>query len=180
MTEIVIIAAVAQNGVIGRGAEIPWHIREDFRRFKALTLGYPCIMGDVTFRSLPDGSRPLAGRENVVLTLDPTYHPEGTTVFGAFEDAIAYVRERGASKAFVTGGATIYRLGMAVADVLELTRIHRDYAGDIYFPPVDEAEWELVAREDASSEDRKLGEAVSYSYLTYRRRAATAPVPGTA
>jgi dihydrofolate reductase len=170
MTEIVVIAAVAQNDVIGRGPEIPWHIREDFRRFKALTLGNPCIMGDVTYRSLPDSFRPLPGRENVVLTLDPTYRPAGTTVFGDFDAAIAHVRGGSAARAFVIGGASIYRLGMRVADVLEITRIHRDYAGDVLFPVVDEAEWDLVAREDAESEDTKLGEVVSYSYLTYRRR----------
>jgi dihydrofolate reductase len=171
MTELVMIAAVARNGVIGRGTEIPWLIREDFRRFKALTLGHPCLMGDVTFRSLPDGSRPLRGRENVVLTLDPDFRPDGVTVFGAFDAAIAYLRNRGSPRAFVIGGASIYRLGMAVADVLEITELHREYEGDVRFPPIEPAIWEVVAREDASGEDRKLGEIVSLSYVTYRRKA---------
>ena len=171
MTELIVIAAVAQNGVIGRGSEIPWRISEDFKRFKALTMGHPCIMGDVTYESLPAKWRPLPGRENVVLAFDRSYHPEGTTVFHDFEEALAYVRGQGAPKAFIIGGASIYRLGVQVADTLELTRIHRDYEGDVYFPEFDLADWDLVAEIDEQSLDSVSGEVVRYSYLTYRRRA---------
>jgi dihydrofolate reductase len=170
VTEIVVIAAIAQNGVIGQGAEIPWHIREDFRRFRKLTVGAPCIMGDVTFRSLPEAYRPLPGRENVVLTLDTTYRPEGVTVFGDFYESISYVRGLDSPKAFIIGGATIYRLGMPVADVLELTRIHRDYSGNTRFPLFYEEDWKLVSRKDSSGVDEKIQEVVSYTFLTYRRR----------
>lgn len=170
MTEIIVIAAVAQNGVIGRGGEIPWRFSEDFKRFKALTMGYPCIMGDVTYESLPAQWRPLPGRENVVLAFDRNYHPEGTTVFHDFEEALAYVREQGAAKAFIIGGASIYRLGVQVADTLELTRIHRDYEGDARFPVFDLDDWDLAAQVDEESLDSVSGELVRYSYVTYRRR----------
>jgi dihydrofolate reductase len=171
MTEIIVIAAVARNGVIGRGKEIPWSIREDFLHFKEKTMGHPCIMGDLTYESLPPRSRPLPGRENIILTLDRDYHPEGTTVLHTFEEALEYVRTQGEQKAFITGGASVYRLGLAVADTLELTRIHRDYDGDVTFPPVDPEVWEEVAREEHRAEDRRSGETVSFSYITYRRRA---------
>jgi dihydrofolate reductase len=170
MTEIVIIAAVAQNRVIGRGRQIPWRISEDFRRFKRLTLSHPCIMGDVTYDSLPAKSRPLPGRENIVLSFDRDYHPEGTTVFHAFEDAIEYVRRSGAEKTFITGGASIYRLGLEVADTLELTWIHRDYEGDVLFPEVDFDQWQLIQQIDSQSEDSISKQVIGYSFCTYRRK----------
>jgi dihydrofolate reductase len=170
MTEIIIIAAVAENGVIGRKNAIPWRISEDFRRFKRLTLGHPCIMGDATYDSLPARYRPLPDRENLVLSLDPTYRRPGTTVFHEFEAAIDHVRAKGAEMAFIAGGATIYRLALPIAGTLELTRIFRPYAGDVLFPPVDWTQWELASDERQASLDSVSGEVVSYSYSTYRRR----------
>lgn len=173
MTEIAVIVAVAQNGVIGRQKEndIPWRLSEDFQHFKELTMGCPCIMGDITYESLPKKSRPLPGRENIVLTFDKSYHPEGTTVFYRFEDAIDYVRQKGVERAYITGGASIYRLGMAIADVFELTRIHRDIEGDIYYPAVDWDRWELIRQEDHTGIDKVSGDRLLFSYLTYHRKA---------
>ena len=94
MTKIVVIVAIAQNGVIGRKKDIPWRLSQDFQRFKKLTMGSPCIMGDVTYESLPETSRPLPGRENIILTFDHDYHPEGTRVFYSFDDAIGYVKKK--------------------------------------------------------------------------------------
>lgn len=172
MTEIIIIAAVAANGVIGSNNDIPWRISEDFKRFKRLTLGHPCIMGDATFDSLPEKSRPLPGRENIVLTLDRDYHPLGTTIYHDFDEAIAKVRARGIEKAFITGGATIYRLGLKVADTLELTRIHREFDGEAYFPEYDSTQWELVAQEHREGKDAISGDTLNFSYETLRRRHA--------
>ena len=170
MTEIIIIAAVAANGVIGNRQAIPWRISDDFRRFKRLTLGHPCIMGDATYDSLPEQSRPLPGRENVVLSLDRDYRRPGTTVFHEFDQAIAYVRGRGLPKAFIAGGATIYRLALPIADTLELTRLDRPYPGDVLFPPFDEAEWELASDERHEGLDSLSSERVGYCFSTYRRR----------
>jgi dihydrofolate reductase len=169
MTEIIIIAAVARNGVIGSKNAIPWRISEDAKRFKRLTLGYPCIMGDSTYDSLPDAWRPLPGRENVVLSLDPNYDRPGITLFRRFESAIDYVRGQGVAKAFITGGATIYRLALPLADTLELTHIDRDYPGDVLFPPVDYSHWERVHEERRESLDSISGATVAYSFSTYRR-----------
>ena len=170
MTEIVIIAAIAKNGIIGSRNDIPWRISDDFKRFKSLTLGHPCIMGDATFESLPEKSRPLPGRENIVLTLNHDYRPTGTTVFHDFSDAVHYVRNQGISKAFITGGATIYRLAMSVADTLELTHIHRNFEGDVYFPSYDPNQWQLMSSEDKDCFDANSGTPVSVTYATYKRR----------
>jgi dihydrofolate reductase len=170
MTEIIIIAAVAENGVIGNKNDIPWRISEDFKRFKRLTLGYPCIMGDATFASLPDASRPLPDRENIVLSLDPSYRAEGATVLHDFDAAIAYVRNLGVEKAFVTGGATIYRLALHIANTLELTRVHRSYEGDTRFPPFAPDQWTLASEQLQEGIDRISATPVSFTYQTYRRR----------
>jgi dihydrofolate reductase len=168
MTQIIIIAAVAENGVIGCKNDIPWRISEDFKRFKRLTLGHPCIMGDATYESLP--TRPLPGRENIVLTLNRDYQPPGVTLFHDFDEAIAYVRAKGEEKAFITGGATIYRLAMKVADVLDLTRVHRTFDGDVRFPDYDVSEWERFFEETLEGEDSVSHQPVRFTHELYRRR----------
>jgi len=170
MPEIVMIACAARNNVIGNGPDIPWSIREEFRHFADLTMGSPCIMGDVTYESLPPRSKPLPGRENIVLTLDPRYEPEGVTLFRDFDEALAYIRGLEAHRVFICGGASIYRLGMGVADTLELTRLDRDYEGDVFFPEVDPKIWRLDGAEKASGLDRSSGETVYFEYQTWRRK----------
>ncbi len=167
MTQIIIIAAVAENGVIGSKNDIPWRISEDFRRFKRLTFGHPCIMGRATYESLP--SRPLPGRENIVLTSNRDYQP-GVTLFHDFDEAIAYVHSKGEGKAFITGGATIYRLAMKVADVLDLTRVHRNFEGDVRFPDYDANDWERLFEETHEGVDSVSHQPVRFTYETYRRR----------
>lgn len=170
MPEIVMIACAAKNSVIGSGPDIPWSIKEEFNHFTELTMGSPCVMGDVTYESLPPRYRPLPGRENVVLTLDPDYDPEGVTLFRDFDEAIEYVYGLEAERAFICGGATIYRLAMGIADTLELTRLDREYEGDSTFPEVDQTIWSLEWAEKASGMDRKSGETVTFEYQTWRRR----------
>ena len=167
--ELVIIACAAKNGVIGNGPDIPWSIREEFRHFSETTMGSPCIMGDVTYESLPPKFRPLPGRENIVLTLDPDYDPEGVTLFRDWDEALDYVRSLDAPRTFICGGASIYRLGMEVADTIELTRLDRDYEGDVFFPEVDPEIWALERTEEASGVDRLSGESVAFAYQTWRR-----------
>ena len=170
MTELIVIAAVARNRVIGNGPKIPWRISEDGRRFKQLTMGHPCIMGDITYRSLPAKWRPLPGRENIVLTFDREYRPDGVTMMYDFDAAISYVQQKQASKAFIGGGASVYELGLKVAETLELTEIHRDYAGDSLFPEWNADEWKLVERLDRQGEDTVSQQTVGYSFSTYRRK----------
>ncbi|MBU1078404.1 MAG: dihydrofolate reductase [Spirochaetes bacterium] len=161
MSEIIVIAAVAKNNVIGNGLKIPWHIKEDFRHFKELTLHHAVIMGDRTYESLPN--KPLPQRENIVLTFDRNYHPEGTVIKYSFEEALEYCNDK--EKVFIIGGASIYALGLKVADTLELTRIHSDFEGDIFFPEINLNEWDLVKKID--KRDEQVGD---YSFLTYKRK----------
>lgn len=161
MSEIIIIAALAKNNVIGNGMQIPWHIKEDFQHFKNLTLHHPVIMGDKTYESLPN--KPLKGRENIVLTFDKNYHPEGAIIKYSLEEALDYCKDK--EKVFIIGGASVYKITLAIADTLELTRIHRDFKGDIYFPEINFAEWDLINQEDKV--DAEYG---PYSFLTYKRK----------
>jgi len=170
MPEIVMIACAAKNSVIGNGPDIPWSIREEFKHFTDLTMGSPCIMGDITYESLPPKFRPLPGRENIVLTLNPDYDPDGVTLFRDFENAMEYVRGLDVDRAFICGGASIYRLAMGMADTLELTRLDRDYEGDVFFPEVDPELWSLAGTEGSSGLDRISGETVTYEYQTWRRK----------
>ncbi|MFH1770157.1 MAG: dihydrofolate reductase [archaeon] len=166
MSEVIMIAAVAENYVIGNKGEIPWYISTDFKHFKQQTLGCPCIMGDVTYQSLPENARPLPGRENIILTLDKNYKkPEGTTVFHDFDEAIDYCKKK-YDKIFITGGATIYRIGMKYADKLKITRVHQDYEGDAFFPKIEKDEWKLT--DDEKHFDEK--ENVKFSFQTYVRK----------
>jgi dihydrofolate reductase len=156
MTEIIVIAAVAKNGVIGKDGKIPWYISEDFKHFKKLTMGHPCIMGENTYYSLP--IKPLPGRENIVLSFNKELKIPGAIVKNSFEDALEHCKNK--DKVFICGGASVYKLGVKVADRLELTRIHRDYEGDVYFPEVDFNKWKLAKRIDKDF----------YSFLTYVRK----------
>ena len=161
MSEVIVIVAVAKNNIIGNKGDIPWHIKEDFQHFKELTLGHPCIMGDKTYESLPE--KPLPGRENIVLTFDKNYHPDGAVIKHSFEDALEYCKDK--LKVYICGGATIYKLGMKVADKLEITRIHKDFKGDTLFPDINLEEWKIIKKEDRV--DEKHGE---YSFITYKRK----------
>jgi dihydrofolate reductase len=170
MTDIIVIVAIAQNGVIGKNNDIPWHIKEDFLHFKEKTMGFPVIMGDKTYDSLPDNSRPLPGRENIVCTLITNYKAEGATIFHDFNKAIDYVKKKNVEKTFIIGGATIYKLGMQVADIFELTRICHDYEGDTFYPEIDFSKWEMINKEDHEGMDVKNNIKVKFSFITYRRK----------
>jgi dihydrofolate reductase len=168
--EIVLIVAVADNAVIGAGNAIPWRLKSDLQRFKAMTMGRPIVMGRKTFESLPRG--PLRGRTNIVLTRDADYRASGAVVTTSFDNAILVARgdalRRGAREIAIIGGAEIYAQFLAGADRLEFTQVHVSPAGDTSFPPIDAALWQEVARE------RHLagpGDSAAFSYVTYRRRA---------
>lgn len=164
LMEVIIISAVAKNLVIGKDGDIPWRISEDFQHFKKVTLGYPCVMGDVTYRSLPENARPLPGRENVVLTFDKDYKPEGVTVMHDFDEAIEYCKNK-YDKVFITGGATIYRLGLKVADKLMLTELSKEFDGDTFFPEFNKDEWKEIERETHHNDKYDM----DYSFVVYKR-----------
>jgi len=141
--------ARARNGVIGRGGGLPWRLRADMRRFRALTLGKPVIMGRKTWESLP--RRPLPGRLNLVLSRQPGFETEGAVVCGDFGEALAIAREQadddGADEVCVIGGADAFALALPRARRIYLTEVEGEPEGDVVMPPLDETGWREVRRE---------------------------------
>ena len=166
--EIVLMVAVAENGVIGAGGTIPWRLKTDQQRLKAMTMGKPIVMGRKTFLSL---RRPLPGRTNIVVTRDAGFRSPGAVVTTSFAAARAVATgdalRRLATEIAVIGGAEIYAQWMDVADRLEITEVHARPEGDTYFAPIDVGVWQEAARvrNPAGSDD-----SADFSYVTYRRR----------
>jgi dihydrofolate reductase len=154
---ITLILARADNGVIGRDGGLPWHLPADLKRFKALTMGKPMIMGRKTFESFP---APLPGRRHIVVTRDRDWQAEGAEVVHSAEDALALAAE---GEVAVIGGAEIFALFADRADRIELTEVHLDADGDATVPPF--TAWREAAREDHSAADGRP----AYSFVTLTR-----------
>ncbi|MGU3537225.1 dihydrofolate reductase [Methylobacterium sp. A54F] len=141
MPLITLVVAVARNGVIGRDNGLAWHLRSDLRRFKALTMGKPILMGRKTFASI---GRPLPGRRTLVLTRDPSFAAPGTSVVHGWDEAVAAAD---APELMVVGGAEIYALALPHADRIHLTEVADDPAGDTLFPAFERAAFRETLRE---------------------------------
>lgn len=169
LVEIVIIAAVPKNGVIGADNDMPWHLSSDLKRFKQITLGKPVVVGRKTFLSF--GGKPLPGRPHIVISRDPDYAPEGaepaTSLEAALERAKEIAAELGADEIAVIGGGLIYRQAMAFADRLEITEIDASPEGDTLFPAIDSDEWSETAREHGVRTEK---DSADFAYVTYRRK----------
>jgi len=146
---VTLIVAVADNGVIGRDNGLPWHLPEDLKRFKRLTLGKPIVMGRRTYDSI---GKPLPGRQNIVVTRDPNYRPEGVSVVHDPEAALRAAGE--AAEVMVIGGAELFRVFLPRARRIHLTRVHGDVAGDVMWPALDSREWQVVEREAHGLDER--------------------------
>lgn len=166
--EISIVVAVSENGVIGRDGDLPWKLSTDLKRFKALTLGKPVVMGRKTLESI---GRPLPGRPNIVVTRDPGYRFEGVEVVhdiaAALEWGKALAVRYGATEVAIIGGGNIYAQAIGSADVLYVTHVAAEVEGDTRFPAIDPAVWETVSEEAVPA-----GERDSYAsrFAVYRRR----------
>ena len=152
---ISIIAAVAENGVIGRGGQLPWHLGDDMRQFKRLTMGHTIVMGRKTWESI---GRPLPRRRIVVVSRQPQYrvNAEGVAVAASLEEALRIAEAAGDDEVFIIGGAEIYRLALPRADRLYLTSVIADIEGDTYFPSDDLNwdEWCSLRSETHDADDR--------------------------
>ena len=147
MTQIVIIAAVAENGVIGHGGAMPWRLKSDMQHFRALTRGKPVVMGRKTYLSL--SVKALPGRTNIVVTRDASFTAPGVLIARSLEKALEAARGdalRRGTDIMVIGGAEIYAQAMPLTDRLEITRIHTGLEGDTVFPPIDPAVWREASR----------------------------------
>lgn len=158
MSEVAIIAAVANNRVIGKDNTLIWNIPADMAHFKALTSGQTVIMGRKTWESLPPRFRPLPGRRNIVISRQPAYAAPGAELADSLEAALALAAS--AETAFVIGGEQIYRQAMAFADRLEITEVDLEPEGDAWFPEIPAAIWDKVAATPGEG----------YAFVTYRRR----------
>lgn len=157
-----LVLARADNGVIGANNALPWRIPDDMKRFKALTMGKPIVMGRKTWDSFP--KKPLPGRTNIVVTRDPNWHANGAVVVHSLADALARADSEKPSEIAVIGGAEIYRLALPHARLIHLTEVHADAKGDVSLPAFG-ADWRETAREDHATPD-----GLAYSYVTLERR----------
>ncbi|MEW4449601.1 dihydrofolate reductase [Qipengyuania sp. JC766] len=167
---IFLVYARANNGVIGRDGDIPWRIPADLRRFKALTMGRPMIMGRKTFESLPGL---LPGRRHIVLTRRERWDSTGAEVARSAKEALDLARRNNETgEIAVIGGAAVYDVFRPLADRVELTEVHADFEGDTFMKPLG-SEWEARAREDFPAE----GDTPAYSYVTYLRSTGGSDAP---
>ena len=157
---LTLIAAVARNGVIGKDNALPWRLPEDLKRFKALTMGHPIVMGRKTWESL---GRPLPGRSNIVITRDKNYRVEGATVVHSVESALEMAQD--ATEVFVIGGAEIFTMTLPRANCLQLTELDADFDGDVRFPAFDRSQWRTTFHEAHLGTD-----GLAYAFVTYERQ----------
>ena len=159
---ITMIAAAGENNELGKDNDLVWHLPDDFKRFKQLTTGHFIIMGRKTFESFP---KPLPNRTHVVITRNSDYQKEGAIIVHSLDEAL--LKAHSDEQPFIIGGGEIYKQGMAVADKIELTRVHGGFKADTYFPEIPVEEWELVSEVHHERDDRHK---YSFSYQTWMRK----------
>lgn len=172
MSRIALVAALAKNGVIGREGGLPWRIPSDLKRFKAITMGKPIIMGRKTWEGLP--RRPLPGRTNIVITRHAGFAAQGAFVAHDVAAALAIAEAERPAEIAVIGGGEIYRLFLPLASRLYLTEVDLTATGDTYFPPFDPGLWHEVAREVHEAEP---GDTAGYVLRILERDAPPATGP---
>jgi dihydrofolate reductase len=158
--DIVLIVAMARNRVIGKDGELPWRLSADLKRFRALTMGHPIIMGRKTYDSI---GRALPGRRNIVISRNAQLVIEGVETATSLQTALEQVAD--ADQAFVIGGEQIYRMALPLADRIELTLIYQDFEGDALFPQIDMGQWTESFTE--AHEDAEAG--LRYRFITLDR-----------
>ena len=157
-----IIVALARNRVIGKEDGLPWHIPNDLKHFKIITMGKPIIMGRKTHESI---GRPLPGRENIILTRDENYKAEGCTVLHSLEAIYEHCNDL--EEIMITGGAEIYKQSLAHVQRLYLTEVYAEVEGDTFFPEFDRDQWIELSREDHQADEKN---EFDYSFLVLERK----------
>ncbi len=160
---ISIIAATAENNVIGKDNKLIWHISEDLKRFKKLTVGHSIIMGRKTYESLP--FRPLPKRKNIVISSQKGLAFEGAQVINSIDEALNYCRNE--EEIFICGGAEIYRSFLPIANRLFLTKIHRTFSGDTFFPEIDYSNWKVESESEMLFDEKSK---LHYTFVDYFRK----------
>ena len=164
---IVLLAAVAENGVIGRDNAMPWHLKSDLQRFRAVTMGKPVVMGRKTYLSI---GKPLSGRTNIVVSRSADFTAPGIVAAVNLDAALAVARgdalRRGADAIVIIGGTEIFTQTMALADRLDITLVHASPAGDTYFPKIDPHVWREVERNEQHAGPQ---DDAGFAHITYKR-----------
>ena len=162
-TRVYLVAAVAANGIIGAGNRMPWHLPEDLRHLKEVTMGHPVIMGRKTFDSiLASLGKPLPGRENIVVSRTPGLEIEGVSIASSIEGALAFCI--GEPVVFVIGGGEVYKAALPLADGIVMTEIKKDYAGDTKFP-----EWDRDAFRETQRKPQVSSTGLPFDFVLYER-----------
>ena len=159
---ITLIAAAAENNALGKNNDLLWHLPDDFKRFKALTTSHYIIMGRKTFESFP---KPLPNRTHIIITRQKNYHPEGCLIADSLEKALEMASKD--EDVFVIGGGEIYKQSIAIADKIELTRVHGEFDADTFFPEIDENKWKLISS-DFHPKDEK--HAFGFTFQTFVKK----------
>ncbi|MGH8224698.1 MAG: type 3 dihydrofolate reductase [Gammaproteobacteria bacterium] len=165
MSVIALVAAVAENGVIGRGGEMPWHLPADLAHFKRITMGKPIVMGRRTFEAI---GRALPGRRNIVVSRNADFKASGVERAANLEAALALADD--AEEVMVIGGGELYRAALPFAQRIHLTRIQAKIEGDTFFPEFDASEWHETAREERTADEKN---AYTLTFLTLERKQAS-------
>jgi len=164
---MILLAAVSENGVIGRGNALPWRLKSDMQHFRALTVGKPVIVGRRTYLSI---GKPLAGRTTIVVSRDPAFAAPGIVVApnldAAFAAALGDVLRRGADAIVVAGGADIYAQSLPRATHLAVTHVHKRVEGDAYFPAIDPKIWRETARSEQAQQSE---DEAPFAFVSYER-----------
>ncbi len=172
---VILLAAIAENGVIGRGNALPWRLKSDMQHFRAITMGRPVLMGRKTFVSI---GKPLKGRTTIVVSRDRAFTAPGIVVAPSLDAGLATARgdalRRGADAIVVAGGTEIYAQAMGLADRLVITEVHKRVDGDAHFPSIDPAIWCEAAREEHQAADE---DEASFAIVTYARANAAGVSP---
>lgn len=156
-----LIVAMASNRVIGINGLMPWHLSADLKRFKQITMGSPILMGRITFEAI---GNPLPGRGNIIISRSTVYRQSGCLCFDDINRALKHCEH--CDEVFVIGGATLYQALLPRADLLYLTQIHKDFAGDTYFPEIDMRQWREIERQDIN-DDKTVDFSYSFSKLKH-------------
>ena len=156
---ISIIAAVAENGVIGKNNQLPWKLSSDLKRFRHFTRGKAVIMGRKTFESI---GQPLKDRINIILTSDKTYKPEKTLTFSNLGDALNFAGDHGLEEVFIVGGSNLYQQTLDLADRIYLTKVHAEVDGDAFFPDLNLDDWDIVDEEFVAKDEKNQYDSTFY------------------
>jgi len=160
---ISIIAAISENNIIGYKNLLPWKLPADLKRFKKVTMGHHIIMGQKTHESI---GKALSGRTNIVLTFDAEYKSRDCIIVNSIEESLRVASAGGEKEVFIIGGASIYKQFINVADKLYITKIHKKFKGDVFFPEIDPDRWKIESYKKNNKDDKNL---YRYDFIIYKK-----------